>query len=78
MKEGRKKGKDTKAAAKKKRAASSENESHLTGAPTNTGGGNQTNKAKKQKVNQEKEARKGQKVNFISLIFIASHFYFYI
>lgn len=72
--EGRKKGKDTKATAKKKRALSSENESHGNNVVPSTGASNQTSKAKKLKVNQEKETRKGQKVIFMLLIFIALTF----
>lgn len=54
--EGRKKGKDTKALGKKKRNPSSEDESR------GSGGGATQKSNKKQKVNQEKEGRKGQKV----------------
>lgn len=56
--EGRKKGKDTKALGKKKRNASSEDESRGGSAI----GTVQQKVNKKQKVNQEKEGRKGQKV----------------
>lgn len=55
--EGRKKGKDVKTVTKKKRAASSEDDEQRGNA------GNTSQKAsKKQKVNQEKDGRKGQKV----------------
>ncbi|KAJ6645808.1 Inhibitor of growth protein 4 [Pseudolycoriella hygida] len=54
-KKGRKKGKDVKTVTKKKRAASSEDDEQR----GNTGTSQKTNK--KQKVNQEKEGRKGQK-----------------
>ncbi|KAG4072712.1 hypothetical protein HA402_001824 [Bradysia odoriphaga] len=55
-KKGRKKGKDVKTVTKKKRAASSEDDEQRGNA------GNTSQKAsKKQKVNQEKDGRKGQK-----------------
>lgn len=66
---GRKKVKDTKNSAKKKRAHSSEDEGRAAGASGASGaasGGASANgkgkNNKKQKVNQEKEGRKGQKV----------------
>lgn len=65
--EGRKKSKDTKALGKKKRSASSEDDSRSVVA-----GSGQSAKNKKQKVNQEKESRKGQKV--ISFPFNKLHF----
>lgn len=58
--EGRKKGKDTKALGKKKRSLSSEDE-----GKESSGGGTAQKNNKKQKVNQGKESRKGQKVNTI-------------
>ncbi|EDS28024.1 inhibitor of growth protein, ing4 [Culex quinquefasciatus] len=67
---GRKKVKDTKNSAKKKRAHSSEDEGRAAGTSGASGaasGGASANgkgkNNKKQKVNQEKEGRKGQKKN---------------
>lgn len=67
---GRKKVKDTKNSAKKKRAHSSEDEGRAAGASgaggAASGGASANGKGKnnkKQKVNQEKEGRKGQKKN---------------
>lgn len=63
--EGRKKGKDVKSVTKKKRAASSEDDEVRGNA-----GNNSQKASKKQKVNQEKDGRKGQKV----IIFHQIHF----
>lgn len=56
--EGRKKGKDIKTVTKKKRAASGDDDDEQRGNV----GNNSQKASKKQKVNQEKEGRKGQKV----------------
>jgi len=64
LSEGRKKGKDVKTLGKKKRVNSSEDEMKISGT-----GGKSGTKNKKQKVNLEKEGRKGQKV--------ISHFIFH-
>uniref|UniRef100_A0A8D8PEF8 Inhibitor of growth protein 5 n=1 Tax=Culex pipiens TaxID=7175 RepID=A0A8D8PEF8_CULPI len=79
---GRKKVKDTKNSAKKKRAHSSEDEGRAAGASGASGaasGGASANgkgkNNKKQKVNQEKEGRKGQKVGS-SFHLIVHQFYF--
>lgn len=68
--EGRKKGKDTKALSKKKRNASSEDEAR----GSSTVGTVQQKSTKKQKVNQEKEGRKGQKVCIILTIIYSAPF----
>lgn len=64
--EGRKKGKDVKTVTKKKRAASSEDDE-----PRGNTGNTSQKASKKQKVNQEKDGRKGQKV-----IIFHQHSYF--
>lgn len=63
--EGRKKIKDTKTPAKKKRTNSSDEDNRPSGSATVATGQGKINK--KQKVNQEKENRKTQKVKFIHI-----------